>query len=279
LDQTDRGFAYARDAPLDMRMDGRASDLPTAADILNTYSQQELIRVLRQHGQERFAPAIARAIVRRRATAPLRRSSELVDLIRAAVPAPARRTGGNPAKRTFQALRIEVNDELGALQRVLPQAIDRLTVGGRIVVLSYHSGEDAVVKTALRDASVSSSPPGFPVELPQHAPQLRLVVRGAEKASEAEALANTRASSVRLRAAERVRPAGQRAASGALRKPRESGGQRLDPGGRGARGELRCRVGHRRIGTSPAEKLRAGRATTEPAGCTMTGSELDRRAS
>ena len=202
LDADERGFSYARDADLDMRMD--QSTGPTAADVLNTYSVPELARVLREYGEERFASRIAAAVARRRAHSPLRRSAELVELLYEAVPAASRRTGGHPAKRTFQALRIEVNGELDALQTAVPAAIDALAVGGRIVVLAYHSLEDRIVKRELAERARSRTPEGLPVELPGHGPELRLVTRGAEVAGDDEAADNPRAASVRLRAAERI---------------------------------------------------------------------------
>jgi 16S rRNA (cytosine1402-N4)-methyltransferase len=202
LDADERGFSYARDADLDMRMD--QSTGPTAADVLNTYSVPELARVLREYGEERFASRVAAAVARRRARSPLRRSAELVELLYEAVPAASRRTGGHPAKRTFQALRIEVNGELDALQTAVPAAIDALAVGGRIVVLAYHSLEDRIVKRELAERARSRTPEGLPVELPGHGPELRLVTRGAEVAGDDEAADNPRAASVRLRAAERI---------------------------------------------------------------------------
>jgi 16S rRNA (cytosine1402-N4)-methyltransferase len=202
LDADERGFSYARDADLDMRMD--QSTGPTAADVLNTYPVPELARVLREYGEERFASRIAAAVARRRARSPLRRSAELVELLYEAVPAASRRTGGHPAKRTFQALRIEVNGELDALQTAVPAAIDALAVGGRIVVLAYHSLEDRIVKRELAERARSRTPEGLPVELPGHGPELRLVTRGAEVAGDDEAADNPRAASVRLRAAERI---------------------------------------------------------------------------
>ncbi len=202
LDADERGFSYARDADLDMRMD--QSTGPTAADVLNTYSVPELARVLREYGEERFASRIAAAVARRRARSPLRRSAELVELLYEAVPAASRRTGGHPAKRTFQALRIEVNGELDALQTAVPAAIDALAVGGRIGVLAYHSLEDRIVKGELAERARSRTPEGLPVELPGHGPELRLVTRGAEVAGDDEAADNPRAASVRLRAAERI---------------------------------------------------------------------------
>ena len=202
LDADERGFSYARDADLDMRMDPGTG--PTAADVLNTYPAADLARVLREYGEERFASRIASAVVRRRAVAPLRRSAELVELLYEAVPAASRRTGGHPAKRTFQALRIEVNGELDALRTALPAAVDALAVGGRIVVLAYHSLEDRIVKRELAERARSRTPEGLPVELPGHGPELRLVTRGAEVAGDDEAADNPRAASVRLRAAERI---------------------------------------------------------------------------
>jgi len=204
LDRTERGFSYSKDAPLDMRMDG-TSEL-TAERILAEYSEQELRRVFWEYGEERLAPRYAQRIVERRAKAPLTRSSELVELIIAATPAALQRNG-HPAKRVFQALRIEVNQELGVLSRAIPEAIDSLEVGGRIVVLAYQSLEDRIVKRALAAASASTAPAGLPVELPEHRPELRLLVRGAELATESEKARNPRATPVRLRAAERIRRA------------------------------------------------------------------------
>ena len=202
LDATERGFSYSRDADLDMRMDPDRGQ--TAADVLNTYPVPELARVLREYGEERFASRIATAIARRRAQRPLRRSAELVELLYEAVPAASRRTGGHPAKRTFQALRIEVNGELEALAAAVPAAIDALAVGGRVVVLAYQSLEDRIVKRELAERARSRTPEGLPVELPGHGPELRLLTRGAETASDDEIADNPRAASVRLRAAERI---------------------------------------------------------------------------
>lgn len=203
LDEAARGFAYAQDAPLDMRMSQQSG--MTAADVLNTYSVNELARVLREYGEERFASRIAKRVVREREQTPFTNSARLVDIIRESIPAAARRTGGNPAKRTFQALRIEVNGELDALRRAIPAAIDALAVGGRIVVMSYQSLEDRIVKAALADATTSHAPAGLPV-VPEHLqPQLRLLTRGAEVPTEAEIAENSRAASVRVRAAERTR--------------------------------------------------------------------------
>jgi 16S rRNA (cytosine1402-N4)-methyltransferase len=205
LDETGRGFSSSRDAELDMRMD--QSDGPTAAEVLNTYPAGELVRVLRDFGEERYAKKIVSAVVRRREQAPLRTSDELVQLLYDAVPAASRRTGGHPAKRTFQALRIEVNGEMDALRGVLPAALDAIAVGGRLVVLAYHSLEDRMVKRVLADAIASGTPAGLPMELPGHEPRWRLLTRGAEVAGEAEIAANPRAGSVRLRAGERIREA------------------------------------------------------------------------
>jgi len=204
LDEAERGFSYAQDAPLDMRMDPTRGT--SAAELLATAPAEELRRILRDYGEERFAGRIASAIVRRRQEAPLARTGELADLVRAAIPAATRRTGGNPAKRTFQALRIAVNDELAVLDRTLPRALEALVVGGRIVVMSYHSLEDRAVKRALARGATSSAPPDLPVEPETHRPYLRLLTRGAESADDAELAANPRAASVRLRAAERTRP-------------------------------------------------------------------------
>ncbi len=204
LDEADRGFSYAHDAPLDMRMDAGAA--LTAAEVLNTYAERDLTRILRVYGEERFAPRIARAVVAARSSAPLTRTGELVSIVRSAIPAAARQTGGNPAKRTFQAVRIEVNDELGVLERALPAALECVGVGGRVVVLAYHSLEDRLVKQALARGATSSAPRGLPVEPETHRAYLRLLTRGAELAPDAEREANPRSTSVRLRAAERLRP-------------------------------------------------------------------------
>ena len=203
IDEAERGFSYAQDAPLDMRMN--QSDPVTAADILREADERELARILREYGEERFAPRIARAIVKRRAVSPVERSAELVELVRESIPAAARTAGGNPAKRTFQALRIAVNRELEILERAMPAAIERTAVGGRIVVMAYHSLEDRIVKRAFAAGAESSAPPGMPV-VPDHAqPYLRLLTRGAEKAGAAELAANPRSKPVRLRAVERLR--------------------------------------------------------------------------
>ncbi|HZZ98099.1 MAG TPA: 16S rRNA (cytosine(1402)-N(4))-methyltransferase RsmH [Jatrophihabitantaceae bacterium] len=203
LDVAQRGFAYAQDAPLDMRMDPSAG--ATAGDIVNGYSVPELARILREYGEERFALRVAQAIDRARRAAPLTSTAELAELVRTAIPAATRRHGGHPAKRTFQALRIEVNGELGALRSAVPSALDALTVGGRIVVLSYHSLEDRIVKAALAVLATDSTPIDLPVPLADRGPQLRLLTRGSEPATESETAQNPRAASVRLRAAERIR--------------------------------------------------------------------------
>jgi 16S rRNA (cytosine1402-N4)-methyltransferase len=204
LDVRERGFAYAADAPLDMRMD--SSTGITAAEVLNTYSVAELTRVLQEYGEEKFARKIARAVVRERETEPFTTSARLVELLYAEIPAPARRTGGHPAKRTFQALRMEVNDELAVLRRAVPAAIDAVGVGGRVVVESYHSLEDRLVKRAFTAATRLDVPHDLPFVPEGSEPEFRNVTRGAEQADEQEIEQNPRAASVRLRAVERVRP-------------------------------------------------------------------------
>ncbi|WP_054813216.1 16S rRNA (cytosine(1402)-N(4))-methyltransferase RsmH [Nocardia arizonensis] len=205
LDETDRGFAYSVDAPLDMRMDPTSGR--TAADVLNTYSHGELARVLKTYGEERFAGKIAAEIVRRRQQRPFTTSGELVELLYATIPAASRRTGGHPAKRTFQALRVEVNAELDSLRAALPAALAALRVGGRIVVMSYQSLEDRVVKQEFAPRIISRTPVDLPVELPGMGPEFRMLTRGAEKASEREIEENPRAAPVRMRAAERIQAA------------------------------------------------------------------------
>jgi 16S rRNA (cytosine1402-N4)-methyltransferase len=205
LDRPSRGFSYSTDAPLDMRMDPRGPR--TAADVVNTYSRAELTRVLKVYGEERFAGRIAAAIERERAREPFTGTARLAELVRDAIPAATRRTGGHPAKRTFQALRIEVNDELGVLTRALPAAIDALAVGGRLVVITFHSLEDRIVKQTLVAEATDRTPPEMPVPMPEHAPVLRLLTRGGEAPAEAEIAANPRAASARVRAAERIRRA------------------------------------------------------------------------
>lgn len=202
LDRIDRGFSYANDALLDMRMDTSAGI--TAADVLNTYDEASLTRILREYGEERFAPRIAKRVVQERQRAPFTTSARLVDLIRDAIPAATRRTGGNPAKRTFQALRIEVNGELEALRHALPAALDALALGGRIVVMSYQSLEDRIVKRAFAEQANPEVPRGLPIIPASAQPTLRLLTKGAEKADEGECAKNPRAIPARLRAAERV---------------------------------------------------------------------------
>ncbi|GAA3024289.1 16S rRNA (cytosine(1402)-N(4))-methyltransferase RsmH [Microbacterium dextranolyticum] len=203
LDEAERGFAYAQDAPLDMRMDQTSG--ATAADIVATYGEGDLRRIFERYGEEKLAGRYARAIIAARAEAPIERSGQLVDILIAATPVAVQREGrGHPAKRVFQALRIEVNAELAVLERAVPAALNLLRVGGRIVVMSYQSLEDRLVKRVFADASSSTAPAGLPVELPEHAPRFRLLVRGAELASEDERARNPRATPVRLRAAERV---------------------------------------------------------------------------
>jgi 16S rRNA (cytosine1402-N4)-methyltransferase len=207
LDDTSRGFSYSQDAPLDMRMDQSAGK--TAARVINEYPVAELARVLSQYGEERFARRIAEAVARERAREPVTTTLRLSAIVKDAIPAAARRTGGNPAKRTFQALRIEVNDELGALRRALPDALDLLAPGGRFVALAYHSLEDRLVKRELVAKSADTAPPGLPVRatdvLAGGGPRFRLLTRGAERPDSEEVAANPRAASARLRAVERIR--------------------------------------------------------------------------
>ena len=202
LDQSDRGFSYSQDAPLDMRMD-RSSGI-TASEIINTYAPGELVRILRTYGEEKFATRIVENIVKERAKAPLNSTAQLATLVKESIPAATRRTGGNPAKRTFQALRIETNDELGAVNRAIPQALELLKVGGRLVVMSFQSLEDRIVKEIFAQATTSGTPRDLPVDLPEFAAKFALVVRGSVLPSEAEIAANSRAQSVRLRAIERL---------------------------------------------------------------------------
>ena len=202
LDQAERGFAYSQDAPLDMRMD--QSSGPTALDILNTYSYGELVRVIRNYGEEKFATKIADNVIKAREAGTLRTTKDLADIVKASIPAPARRTGGNPAKRTFQALRIEVNQELAVLERAMPQAIKAIRIGGRLVVMSYQSLEDKIVKKALSEVVASHSPLGLPFDLPNSDASYKLVINGSEGANVAEIEINARAQSMRLRALERV---------------------------------------------------------------------------
>jgi 16S rRNA (cytosine1402-N4)-methyltransferase len=205
LDEGERGFAYSYDAPLDMRMD-RDEEL-TAEVVVNTYTAAELIKILRNYGEERFAPRVANLIIKERAREAITSTKRLAEIVRTAIPAATRRTGGNPAKRTFQALRIEVNAELTALERALPAALDALTLGGRVVVLAYHSLEDRLTKQVITARTRDTSPPGLPVPLPAHQPRFALLTKGAELPSEEEVARNPRAASARCRAAERIREA------------------------------------------------------------------------
>jgi 16S rRNA (cytosine1402-N4)-methyltransferase len=212
LDRAERGFSYSQDAPLDMRMDPTSG--LTAAEILNSYDEAALTDILRRYGEERLARRIAKHIVRRRARTPFISTAELVEVIYQAVPAPARRTGGHPAKRTFQALRIAVNSELDALSGALPTALDALAVGGRVVVMAYQSLEDRIVKQTFAAATTSGTPSDLPVELPGHAPRFTLLTRGAERADGAEIEQNPRSAAVRLRGLERVRSISEAATEG-----------------------------------------------------------------
>ncbi|MBP7971399.1 MAG: 16S rRNA (cytosine(1402)-N(4))-methyltransferase RsmH [Candidatus Nanopelagicales bacterium] len=205
LDRPERGFSYARQAPLDMRMN--PADELTAAIIVNEYPEAELVRVLRHYGEEKSAKRIAAAICARRAQSPLTTTTELADVVRGAIPAALKRTGGNPAKRTFQALRIEINRELQGLPAALDAAIAALIVGGRIAALAYHSLEDRIVKQRFARQAKVTAPDRLPVIPADARPSLRLLTRGAEVPSEAEVAENPRAASARLRAAERVREA------------------------------------------------------------------------
>ena len=206
LDEADRGFAYSQDAPLDMRMDSTGPT--TAADILNTYSSAELARILFQYGEEKFSRRIADRIVREREIEPFTNSARLSELVRNSIPQAARRTGGHPAKRTFQALRIEVNGELEVLRRALPNALASLALHGRIVVMSYQSLEDRIAKQTLAAGTKTDVPDDLPVIPAGHEPYLRILTRGAERPTEEEVAANPRAASARVRAAERIRAKG-----------------------------------------------------------------------
>ncbi|MBB4892861.1 16S rRNA (cytosine1402-N4)-methyltransferase [Streptomyces olivoverticillatus] len=203
LDEADRGFAYAQDAPLDMRMDQTTGI--SAAEVLNTYPPGELVRILRAYGEEKQAKRIVSAVVREREKEPFTNSARLVELIRDALPQAAKRTGGNPAKRTFQALRIEVNGELVSVERAIPAAVAALAVGGRIAVLSYQSLEDRIVKAVFAAGATSTAPAGLPVVPERYQPRLKLLTRGAELPTEEEVAENRRAAPARLRGAERIR--------------------------------------------------------------------------
>jgi 16S rRNA (cytosine1402-N4)-methyltransferase len=200
IDRPERGFSYAADAPLDMRMD--ASAPRSARDIVNEAGERELADVFRRYGEERFSRQIARAIVRRRAEQPFERTADLVEVVRAAIPAPRRFGDGHPAKRVFQALRIVVNEELDALEQALPAAVSLLRPGGRLAVVSFHSLEDRIVKRFFAaQARGCTCPPDLPVCVCGQEPTLRLAVRKAVRPSPSEAAENPRASSARLRVA------------------------------------------------------------------------------
>ena len=197
LDRPDRGFSYSVDAPLDMRMD--TTQELDASEIVNTWSERDLTTIFRKYGEERYAKQIARAIVRQR---PFERTGELVDVIKGAIPAPARFGDGHPAKRVFQGLRIAVNDELASLEEALPAALELLKPGGRLAVISFHSLEDRIVKRFLRDRERGCTcPPDFPVCVCGHEPELRAIQRRPIRPTDAEIAANPRSASARLRAA------------------------------------------------------------------------------
>lgn len=202
LDQVERGFSYSRSAPLDMRMD--TSKGLTAAEILGSYDKSELVRIMREYGEEKFAGKIADNIIKARTKGLLNNTADLAELVKSSIPAPARRVGGHPAKRTFQALRIEVNQELEILQRAIPIALSLLSDGGRMVVLSFQSLEDKIVKREFVAACESKTPLGLPVEIDSMKAKFKLIVSGSEKASADEIVSNPRAQSVRLRAIERI---------------------------------------------------------------------------
>jgi 16S rRNA (cytosine1402-N4)-methyltransferase len=202
LDMAERGFSYAHEAELDMRMD--KSQGKTAADIINTYAPGDLVRILRTYGEEKFATRIVESIIKEREKAPLNSTSQLATLVKNAIPAATRRTGGNPAKRTFQALRIETNDELGAITRAIPQALELLDVHARLVVMSFQSLEDRIVKNFFQEATTSGTPRGLPVEIAELAAKFALVFNGSQSPTDREVQENSRAASVRLRAIERV---------------------------------------------------------------------------
>ena len=202
LDQQERGFSYSHDAPLDMRMD-RTQSL-TAGEIINTYEPGQLVRILRTYGEEKFATRIVESIVKQRAIAPMNSTTQLAEMVKAAIPAATRRTGGNPAKRTFQALRIETNDELGTITRALPAALELLNVGARLVVMSFQSLEDRIVKQLFVASTTSGTPRNLPFELPEYAAKFSMITRGSETPTDAELAENSRSQSVRLRAIERV---------------------------------------------------------------------------
>lgn len=207
LDELERGFSYRADTPLDMRMD-QSSAGQTAADVLNTYSQDELERILRVYGEERYARKIAHAVVKEREKQAWTTSARLVEMLRSVIPSASQRQSGHPAKRTFQALRIEVNDELHGWENTVDTALDTLAVDGRLAVLSFHSLEDRITKQAFARACRSTAPAGLPVELPEHLPEFELLLRGASTPSATELEHNSRSASVKLRAVRRTRPKG-----------------------------------------------------------------------
>jgi 16S rRNA (cytosine1402-N4)-methyltransferase len=203
VDRPERGFSYATDAPLDMRMD--PSEERSAADVVATYDERELATIFRKYGEERYAGPIARGIVRRRAEQPIERTGQLVDVVKASIPAPARFGDGHPAKRVFQALRIEVNHELESLEVGLPAAFEMLRPGGRLAVISFHSLEDRIVKRFLRDrARGCTCPPELPVCVCGKQPEARILTPKPVRPSAGEVDRNPRAGSARLRAAVRT---------------------------------------------------------------------------
>ena len=202
LDQVERGFSYSKSAPLDMRMDQNSS--LTAAVVLNTYSHGALAKIIQNYGEEKFASKIAENIIKARTAGELNTTKDLAEIVKDSIPAPARRSGGNPAKRTFQAIRIEVNQELAILERAIPAALTALAVGGRLVVMSYQSLEDRIVKNFFTQATKSMTPIALPVELPNSAASYRLLFNGSAAADANEQVSNPRSQSMRLRAIERL---------------------------------------------------------------------------
>jgi len=202
LDQAERGFSYSQSAPLDMRMDQNSS--LTAAVVLNTYSHGALAKIIQNYGEEKFASKIAENIIKARTAGELNTTKDLAEIVKDSIPAPARRSGGNPAKRTFQAIRIEVNQELAILERAIPAALTALDVGGRLVVMSYQSLEDRIVKNFFTQATKSMTPIALPVELPNSAASYRLLFNGSAAADANEQKSNPRSQSMRLRAIERL---------------------------------------------------------------------------
>lgn len=204
LDEAERGFSYHQDAPLDMRMD-QSADF-SAYNVVNEYSYNELVKIFFRYGEEKFSKQVARSIERARADHPIETTGELVELIKEAIPAPARRKGGHPAKRIFQAIRIAVNDELGVVEESLEQAIQLINVGGRISVITFHSLEDRIVKTIFKEYSTAKDlPPGIPMVPEEFQPELKLINRKPITASEAELAENNRSRSAKLRIAERIK--------------------------------------------------------------------------